>query len=286
MKYAFMAEHKQEFSLKRMCRVLKVSRSGYYAWKDRSPSMRTKDNVSLLVEIRSAYQKSHKTYGSPRIHAYLRRKGVICGRNRVARLMRRHQIVAKRFLRRRREATSPGTFALKAPNLLDREFSAVLPNQKWVSDITYIDTSEGWLYLASILDLHSRRVVGWAMSDKMDAALVNQALHMALVNRQPSAGFLHHSDRGSQYTSEEYQQQLAALQCQVSMSRPGNCYDNAVMESFFATLKTECATSRFTSKAEARTALFEYIEGWYNRQRLHSSLDYLSPVEYELSPGH
>ena len=286
MKYAFMAEHAQEFSLKRMCRVLKVSRSGYYAWKDRSPSMRTKDNVSLLVEIRSAYQKSHKTYGSPRIHAYLRRKGVICGRNRVARLMRRHQIVAKRFLRRRREATSPGTLALKAPNLLDREFSAVLPNQKWVSDITYIDTSEGWLYLASILDLHSRRVVGWAMSDKMDAALVNQALQMALVNRQPSAGFLHHSDRGSQYTSEEYQQQLAALQCQVSMSRPGNCYDNAVMESFFATLKTECATSRFTSKAEARTALFEYIEGWYNRQRLHSSLDYLSPVEYELSPGH
>jgi putative transposase len=286
MKYAFMAEHKQEFSLKRMCRVLKVSRSGYYAWKDRSPSMRTKDNVSLLVEIRSAYQKSHKTYGSPRIHAYLRRKGVICGRNRVARLMRRHQIVAKRFLRRRREATSPGTLALKAPNLLDREFSAVLPNQKWVSDITYIDTSEGWLYLASILDLHSRRVVGWAMSDKMDAALVNQALQMALVNRQPSAGFLHHSDRGSQYTSEEYQRQLAALQCQVSMSRPGNCYDNAVMESFFATLKTECATSRFTSKAEARTALFEYIEGWYNRQRLHSSLDYLSPVEYELSPGH
>jgi transposase InsO family protein len=124
------------------------------------------------------------------------------------------------------------------------------------------------------------------MSDKMDAALVNQALQMALVNRQPSAGFLHHSDRGSQYTSEEYQRQLAALQCQVSMSRPGNCYDNAVMESFFATLKTECATSRFTSKAEARTALFEYIEGWYNRQRLHSSLDYLSPVEYELSPGH
>jgi putative transposase len=286
MKYAFMAEHKQEFSMKRMCRVLKVSRSGDYAWKDRSPSMRTKDNVSLLVEIRSAYQQSHKTYGSPRIHAYLRRKGVICGRNRVARLMRRHQIVAKRFLRRRREATSPGTLALKAPNLLDREFSAVLPNQKWVSDITYIDTSEGWLYLASILDLHSRRVVGWAMSDKMDAALVNQALQMALTNRQPSAGFLHHSDRGSQYTSEEYQQQLAALQCQVSMSRPGNCYDNAVMESFFATLKTECATSRFISKAEARTVLFEYIEGWYNRQRLHSSLGYLSPVEYELSPGH
>ena len=286
MKYAFMAEHKQEFSMKRMCRVLKVSRSGYYAWEKRPASMCSEANVSLLIEIRSVYQQSHKTYGSPRIHAYLRRKGVFCGRNRVARLMRRHQIVAKRSLRRRQAACSPGPIAQKAPNLLNREFSAAMPNQKWVSDITYIDTAEGWLYLASILDLHSRRVVGWAMSDKMDAALVNQALQMALVNRQPSAGFLHHSDRGSQYTSEEYQRQLAALECQVSMSRPGNCYDNAVMESFFATLKVECATSRFTSKAEARTVLFEYIEGWYNRQRLHSSLDYLSPVEYELSPGH
>jgi putative transposase len=286
MKYAFMAEHKQEFSMKRMCRVLRVSRSGYYAWEKRPPSTCSEANESLLVEIRRVYLKSHKTYGSPRIHAYLRRKGVFCGRNRVARLMRRHQIVAKRSLRRRREACSPGPIAWKAPNLLNREFSADEPNQKWVSDITYIDTAEGWLYLASILDLHSRRVVGWAMSDKMDAALVNQALQMALINRQPSAGFLHHSDRGSQYTSEEYQRQLAALECQVSMSRPGNCYDNAVMESFFATLKVECATSRFTSKAEARTVLFEYIEGWYNRQRLHSSLDYLSPVEYELSPGH
>jgi putative transposase len=286
MKYAFMVEHKQEFSMERMCRVLKVSRSGYYAWEKRPPSMYSEANESLLVEIRSVYQQSHKTYGSPRIHAYLRRKGVFCGRNRVARLMRRHQIVAKRFLRRRQKACSPDLIARKAPNLLNREFSAALPNQKWVSDITYIDTAEGWLYLASILDLHSRRVVGWAMSDKMDAALVNQALQMALINRQPSAGFLHHSDRGSQYTSQEYQRQLAALQCQVSMSRPGNCYDNAVMESFFATLKVECATSRFTSKAEARTVLFEYIEGWYNRQRLHSSLDYLSPVEFELSPGH
>jgi len=286
MKYAFMAEHAQEFSLKRMCKVLKVSRSGYYAWKDRSPSLQAEDNERLLVEIRSVYQKSHQTYGSPRIHAHLRRKGVICGRNRVARLMRRHQIVAKRFLRRRRVASSPGSLAWKAPNLLNREFSAALPNQKWVSDITYIDTSEGWLYLASILDLHSRRVVGWAMSEQMDAALVNQALRMASIHRQPSAGLLHHSDRGSQYTSEAYQQQLADLQCRVSMSRAGNCYDNAVMESFFATLKVECASIRYTSKAEARTAIFEYIEGWYNRQRLHSSLDYLSPVDFELSSGH
>lgn len=286
MKYAFMAGHAQEFSLKRMCRVLKVSRSGYYAWKDRLPSMHSEDNERLLVEIRSVYQRSHKTYGSPRIHAYLRRKGVICGRNRVAGLMRRHQIVAKRSLGRRREAASPDSLAWKAPNLLNQEFSAALPNQKWVSDITYIDTSEGWLYLASILDLHSRRVVGWAMSDRMDTALVNQALYMALITRQPSAGLLHHSDRGSQYTSEAYQQLLASLQCQVSMSRAGNCYDNAVMESFFATLKVECASTQYPSKAVARTAIFEYIEGWYNRQRLHSSLDYLSPVDFELTSGH
>jgi len=286
MKYAFMAEHRQEFSLKRMCKVLKVSRSGYYAWKERAPSMRMEDNTRLLAEIRSAYHKSHKTYGSPRIHAHLRQKGLICGRNRVARLMRACQIVAKRSLRRRREAGSPGSIAWKAPNLLNQEFSAALPNQKWVSDITYIDTAEGWLYLASILDLHSRRVVGWAMSDRMDTALVNQALQMAWLNRRPSAGVLHHSDRGSQYTSEAYQQQLANLGCQVSMSRTGNCYDNAVMESFFATLKVECAASRFRTKAEARTAIFEYIEGWYNPQRLHSSLGYLSPVDFELSSGH
>jgi transposase InsO family protein len=161
-----------------------------------------------------------------------------------------------------------------------------LPNQKWVSDITYIDTAEGWLYLASILDLHSRRVVGWAMAEQMDNQLVEDAWQMALVHRQPKEGLLHHSDRGSQYTSEAYQSQMAALQCTVSMSRTGNCYDNAVAESFFATLKTECATVQFPSKAEARTAIFEYIEGWYNRQRLHSSLDYLSPAEFELPSGH
>ena len=286
MKYAFMVTHEQEFSLKRMCKVLRVSRSGYYAWRQRSPSLHERANEALLVEIRAAYQRSRKTYGSPRIHAALRRKGIFCGRNRVARLMHQHHILARKAHRNHPRTTQQCPGAKVAPNLLNREFSATFPNQKWVSDITYIGTAEGWLYLAVTLDLYSRRVVGWAMSEQMDAELVEGAWEMALLNRQPSRGLLHHSDRGSQYTSEEFQNQLASLQCQVSMSRTGDCYDNAAMESFFATLKAECAIISFASKAEACTAIFEYIEGWYNRQRLHSSLDYLSPVEFERSSGH
>ena len=286
MKYAFMAEHEQEFSLKRMCRVLRVSRSGYYAWKQRPASEQERANLELLAQIRAAYQWSRKTYGSPRIHAYLRRKGVFCGRNRVARLMRLYLIAARRAHNWHPVTTRQFPGARIAPNLLNREFEASRPNQKWVSDITYIDTVEGWLYLASILDLYSRRVVGWAMADQMSVDLVEDAWKMAILNRQPEASLLHHSDRGSQYTSDSYRQQLAELECQVSMSRTGNCYDNAVAESFFATLKTECAATQFESKAKARSAIFEYIEGWYNRQRLHSTLDYLSPVEFELSSGH
>ena len=286
MKYAFMAAHEQEFSLKRMSKVLRVSRSGYYAWKGRSPSRREQANEALLAEIRVVHQKSRKTYGSPRIHAYLRRKGHFCGRNRVAHLMQKNQIVARKANRYHPRTTQQHPGDRIAPNLLNREFSAAFPNQKWVSDITYIGTAEGWLYLAVVLDLYSRCVVGWAMGEQMDTGLVEGAFQMALLNRQPSAGLLHHSDRGSQYTSAEYRDQLADLQCQVSMSRTGNCYDNAVAESFFATLKTECANTLFKNKAEASTAIFEFIEGWYNRQRLHSSLDYLSPVEFELSSGH
>jgi transposase InsO family protein len=286
MKYAFMAAHEPEFSLKRMSKVLGVSRSGYYAWKGRPPSLREQADEALLVDIRAAYQKSRKTYGSPRIHAYLRRKGHFCGRNRVARLMRQNQIMARKAYRHHPRTTQPHPGDRIAPNLLNREFSAAFRNQKWVSDITYIGTEEGWLYLAVVLDLYSRLVVGWAMGEQMEAGLVESAWQMALLNRQPPTGLLHHSDRGGQYTSEEYRDQLADLQCQVSMSRTGNCYDNAVMESFFATLKTECASTVFKSKAEASTAIFEFIEGWYNRQRLHSTLGYLSPVEFELSSGH
>ena len=286
MKYAFIAFHEKKFPLKQMCRVLKVSRSGYYDWKNRSMSQREKANEELMIQIRAVYQMSHGTYGSPRIHAYLRRKGWFCGRNRVARLMRQNQIAAREAHRRHPMTTQQRSGSRIAPNLLNRDFTAEFPNQKWVTDITYIDTTEGWLFLAVILDLHSRRVVGWAMSDQLNSDLADSAWQMALFTREPPAGLLHHSDRGSQYTSDGYLDQLAEHQCRVSMSRTGNCYDNAVMESFFSTLKEECATVPFNSKLNARTAIFEYIEGWYNRQRLHSSLDYFSPVEFELSAGH
>ena len=281
-----MMAHEGEYGVKRMCRVLGVSQSGYYAWRNRGPSQRVQANENLLVRIREEYQLSRKTYGSPRIHAALKRKGISCSRKRVARLMRFNQLVARRVHRRVPRTTQRDPAAMPAPNLLNQDFSSPAPDRKWVSDITYIDTAEGWLYLASVLDLFSRRVVGWAMDEHMEASLVQQAWHMAVTQRHPSANLLHHSDQGSQYTSEMYQQSLAAYHCQVSMSRTGNCFDNAAMESFFSTLKIECADRQFDTRAQARTTIFEYIEGWYNRHRLHSSLGYLSPVEFERKLRH
>jgi transposase InsO family protein len=199
--------------------------------------------------------------------------------------MRLQGIAARKRHKRFPVTTQRQPGAVPAPNWLNQDFSASAPNLKWVTDITYIDTAEGWLYLAPVLDLYSRQVVGWAMADHLGAALVESALQMALARRHPAAGLLHHSDQGSQYTSLAYQLQLLAHNCQISMSRVGNCYDNAVMESFFSTLKTECATDQFINRAQARRTIFEYIEVWYNRQRLHSSLGYLSPVEFELKTG-
>jgi len=233
-------------------------------------------------QIQLTYQASRQTYGSPRIHAALQRQGVVCGRHRVARLMRSYGIVARRRRKRFPVTTQRQPGAIPAPNLLNQEFSASAPNCKWVTDITYIDTAEGWLYLAPVLDLYSRLVVGWAMADNLGAGLVVNALRMALARRHPPAGLLNHSDQGSQFISLDYQLLLLSHDCQISMSRVGNCYDNAVMESFFSTLKAECATGPFTNRAQARRAVFEYIEAWYNRQRLHSSLGYLSPAEFEL----
>jgi transposase InsO family protein len=281
-----MASHESEYGVQRMGRVLGVSRSGYYAWRSRAESQRAQANESLLVRIREEHQLSRKTYGSPRIHAALRGKGIRCSKKRVARLMRLDQIAARRARRRMPRTTQRDPQALPAPNLLNQDFSAPAPDRKWVSDITYIDTAEGWLYLAAVLDLFSRRVVGWAMDEHMEASLVQQAWSMAVLQRQPSSDLLHHSDQGSQYTSDLYQQALAAHHCQVSMSRTGNCFDNAAMESFFSTLKTECAHAQFDTRAQARLTIFEYIEAWYNRQRLHSSLGYLSPVEFELKSRH
>lgn len=281
-----MSAHENEFRVKVMCRVLGLSRSGYYAWRCRLPSTREQANEKLRVRIGESFRASRQSYGSPRLQQALQAQGLPCSRKRVARLMRLDGLVAKKAPRHKPHTTQRDPQAQPAPNLLNQEFSAPGPDCKWAGDMTYIDTAEGWLYLAVILDLFSRRVVGWAMDEHMDAALVQKAWHMALSQRNPSAELLHHSDQGRQYTSQLYQQSLAVLPCRVSMSRVGNCYDNAVVESFFATLKTECADHQFATRAQARTAIFEYIEAWYNRQRLHSALGYLSPLEFEQKSRH
>ena len=286
MRYEFMFAHEDRYAVKRMCRALHLSRSGYYAWRARPASPRAQTNQLLVAQIREEFQASRHTYGSPRIHAVLLRKGVQCGRHRVVRLMRLHGMAARRRHRRWPRTTQRDLQAVPAPNLLRQDFASAAPDRKWVSDITYIDTAEGWLYLAAVMDLFSRRVVGWAMAEHTRTALVQEALEMALLQRAPAPGLLHHSDQGSQYTSEAYQQLLQARHCEVSMSRVGNCFDNAPIESFFRTLKAECARQQFATRAQARTAIFEYIEVWYNRRRLHSALAYLSPAEFESAPRH
>ena len=286
MRYQFIREHRTEFSVQRMCQLLGVTRSGYYAWQPDQISPRQLENRVLVEQIRVEYKTSRQTYGSPRIWVRLLGRGVACGRHRVARLMRQEGIRPPKRRKRFPVTTQRQPGVTPAPNRLNQDFTATTRNTKWVGDITYIDTAQGWLYLAIILDLFSRKVVGWAMSEHIDTALVETALHMALQTRQPNATLLHHSDQGSQYTSAAYQSSLANWKIQPSMSRVGNCYDNAVAESFFGTLKAECVTYQFATHAQARTALFEYIEVWYNRQRLHSSLGYLSPVEFERKYGH
>jgi transposase InsO family protein len=281
MKYTFIRAYEGTFPVQGMCRVLGVGRSGYYAWRRRKPSNRAQANQALLALIASEHQASRTTYGSPRIQEALRRKGMRYGRNRIARLMRSQQIVARHKRKWRPTTTQRAPGVIPAPNLLAQDFTASAPNEKWVSDFTYIETRQGWLYLAVVLDLYSRRVIGWSMRETMDTELVTAALRMALQDRQPAAGVLHHSDQGSQYTADAYCAMLNAAMAQLSMSRVGNCYDNAVIESFFATLKTECVTDPFSTRALARTTIFEYVEVWYNRQRMHSSLGYLSPVEFE-----
>jgi putative transposase len=266
--------------------VLGVQRSGYYAWKKRPKSAREQANQELLKKVQEAFETSRRTYGSLRIRHYWLRKGYAYSRYRIARLMRKAQLTPLRVLKWHPQTTKQRAGARTAPNLLNQEFAASRPNEKWVSDITYIDTAEGWLYLASLLDLYSRGVVGWAMADRMDTDLVEKAWKMAVMHRRPPAQLLHHSDRGSQYTSEAYWKLLENASCRISMSRTGNCYDNAVIESFHATLKGECAYKQFVTKAQARSTIFEFIEVWYNRQRLHSSLGYLSPLEFEQSSRH
>jgi len=264
-----------------LCRVLQVARSGFYAWCRRRESGRQRQNAWLLTHIRACYRASHGRYGSPRIHQDLRAHGIRIGRHRVARLMRLHGI---RSCCRRRgwRASRVVPPELVAANQLQRVFTASAPNQKWAGDITYVATREGWLYVAVLMDLYSRRIVGWAMDERMTTALASQALEMALQHRGRPTGLLHHSDRGCQYGAMIYQQRLLALNIQCSMSRPGNCWDNAVVESFFATLKTELIHQRsFATRQEARAEIFAYVEGFYNPRRRHSSLGYQSPLAFE-----
>jgi len=286
MRYQYIREHREEFSIKRMCQILDVTRSGYYAWQPEKAGPRELENRVLVEQIHAEYKISRKTYGSPRIQARLKRQGFACGRHRVARLMRREGLHPQKRRDWHPVTTRRQPGVIPAPNHLNQDFSANTVDTKWVSDFTYIDTAEGWLYVAIVLDLFSRKVVGWAMAEQMNTDLVDTALHMALLTRQPRADLLHHSDQGSQYTSAAYQGSLINANIQMSMSRVGNCYDNAVAESFFGTLKTECVTSQFATQALARTTIFEYIEVWYNRKRLHSTLGYLSPVEFEQQSGH
>lgn len=281
MRYAFIAAHSIEFSIVLMCRVLRVSRSGYYAWRGRPESKRDVENRGLLESIKSVFKKSRKTYGSPRVHRQLLWEGERCSRGRVARLMSANGIRAKQ--RRKFVATTDSKHDLPvAENVLGRDFSVVEPNRVWASDITYIPTDEGWLYLAGVLDLCSRTAVGWSMSYSLERQLVIDALEMAYRRRMPGKGLIHHSDRGSQYASDDYRNLLKDYGMQMSMSRKGDCWDNAPMESFFGTLKKELVHHRrYRTRAEARRDIFDYIEIFYNRERLHSSLGYLSPVDYE-----
>lgn len=283
MKYQFLAAHQQVFPIRRMCQVLGVSPSGYYAWRRRAPSRRALADAALEVPIRAIFAESQQTYGSPRVHAELVAQGKRCGRHRVARLMRLAQLRVRHKRRARPPTTTRVDTALPvAPNRLARDFTATAPNCKWLCDITYVPTDEGWLYLAAVLDLFSRRIVGWHLDDTLETSLALEALRMALGRRQPPAGLLHHSDRGCQYASVDYQAVLTAHHLAVSMSRTGNCYDNAPMESFFGTLKSELIHhAHYPTRNEARHSIVAYIEGFYNAKRRHSALGYCSPAEFE-----
>ena len=264
-----------------MCQLFNVTRGGYYAWFKRPKSRRSRENEKLKVKILDIFHNSHRTYGAPRIHEELRSLGLSCGRHRVARLMKELGIKAK--TKRRFKATTNSKHNLPvAPNLLEQNFEVTAPNKVWASDITYIPTQEGWLYLAVSMDLYSRMVVGWSMGDRITKQLVINAFNMAAKNRPGIEGSIHHSDRGSQYASYEFQNILESYNMLCSMSRKGNCYDNAVVESFFHSLKTEWVHHyRYKTRKEAKASIFEYIEIFYNRQRRHSHLNYLCPADYE-----
>ena len=290
MKFAWIGDHATGFRVKRMCHLLKVSRSGYYAWRDRPIASRRLRHQMLAAQVRMAHDQSRCTYGSPRIAAELKTRDIAVCRNTVAKLMREEGLKARRKRRFVPRTTDSGHNHPIAPNRLNRRFGtgrdadavARSPNRVWACDLTYLWTDQGWLYLWVVLDLFSRRIIGWSMTEHLAAQGAVNALTMALRHRKPRKNLLHHSDRGSQYAGELYQDLLAEHGITPSMSRSGNCYDNAVVESFFSTLKTELASQEhYLNINQARNSLFEWIEVFYNRQRRHSSLNYLSPEAFE-----
>jgi putative transposase len=283
--YQFIAAAEAHHPVALSCRVLGVSRAGFYAWRGRPPSARARADAELTAVIHRLHRESRGVYGAPRIHAELRAAGGRHGRKRVARLMRQAGLQGCHRRRRRPRTTVADPAATPAPNLVQRHFDPLAPDRLWLADITYVPTEEGWLYLAAVLDAFSRRVVGWAMADHLRTELVLDALLMALATRRPAPGLVHHSDRGCQYTSLAFGRRLAESGLVPSMSRTGDCFDNAVAESFFATLKRELVDrldrAPWPTRAAARQALFEYVEAFYNRRRRHSTLGYLSPAAYE-----
>jgi putative transposase len=283
MSFRFIEDHRDSYPVRLMCAVLEVSPAGYYAWRERPVSERAKSNAALLDTIRQVHHDSHGRYGSPRVHAVLKNQGRGISRGRIERMMHHHGIRAIMAKPRRVRTTDSRHGLPIAPNLVARDFTAKAANRVWLADITYIPTAEGWLYLAAVMDLFSRRIVGWAMRDTMQVELASAALTMAIRQRKPQAGLIHHSDRGVQYASHAYRQTLSAAGITPSMSRKADCYDNAPMESFFHTLKTELVHHRdYKTRAEAQRDIFAFIEGFYNRTRLHSSIGYISPIQMEL----
>ncbi len=281
MRFAFIEAEKAHYPVALLCRHLAVSRSGYYAWRRRRACPRRQQDQELAQQVEAIHKQSRGTYGRPRVHAELRARGIRTSGKRVGRLMRERGLCARRPRRCPRTTDSRHSLPV-APNVLDRQFTTTAPDRVWVGDITYVRTEQGWLYLAVLLDLYSRRVVGWAMGETLERRLCLDALRMALGSRNPLPGLVHHTDRGSQYASHEYRELLQARGIQCSMSRRGNCWDNAVAESFFKSFRAEL-TDRvpFATRAQARRAIFEYIEVFYNRRRLHSSLGYRTPAQFE-----
>jgi putative transposase len=283
VKYGFIRAHQDQFKVLRMCEVFEISRSGYYSWRDRKESKRVEENRTVLAEIHKVHERSKQAYGTVKTWRELKAKGMSCGRHRVARLRRQDGIEARRR-RRFRITTQSRMGVVPVENKLNQRFEVGKMNRAWVGDITFIATAAGWLYLAVLIDLYSRKVVGWAMSERIDQQLVIGALNMAILQSRPEPGLIHHTDQGRQYSSTAYVEILKKHGMIPSMSRRGNCYDNAVAESFFSSLKNELVHHcSFKTRDEARTAIFEYIELFYNRQRRHQSLDYVSPVDYERS---